>query len=47
MVRSDNGREYFAKNLNKSFEEKGIIHQSSYVDTPPQNGIGKEKIDIS
>lgn len=43
MVRSDNGREYFSKTLNNFFAEKGIIHQSSCIDTPPQNGIAERK----
>ena len=43
MIRSSNGHEYFAQVLSKFFEEKGIIHQSSCTDTPPQNGIAERK----
>ncbi|CAH9126355.1 unnamed protein product [Cuscuta epithymum] len=43
MVRSDNGREYFSTNLNHFFAEKGIIHQSSCINTPAQNGIAERK----
>ncbi|CAH9070987.1 unnamed protein product [Cuscuta europaea] len=43
IVRSDNGLEYFSKKLNTFFAEKGIIHQSSCVNTPAQNGIAERK----
>ncbi|CAH9080868.1 unnamed protein product [Cuscuta epithymum] len=43
MVRSDNGREYFSQTLNSFFAEKGIIHQSSCINTPAQNGIAERK----
>jgi len=38
--RSDNGPEF---NLISFFEEKGIIHQTSYVETPQQNGVIERK----
>lgn len=43
LFRSDNGREYFNKHLSKFFLENDIIHQSSSVDTPQQNGVAKQK----
>ena len=43
MLRSDNGREYFSKSLQNFFAEKGVIHQSSCIDTPAQNGIAERK----
>ena len=43
VFRSDNGREYFNKHLSKFFLENGIIHQSSCVDTPQQNGVAERK----
>jgi transposase InsO family protein len=43
ILRSDNGTEYFNKVLKSFFQEKGISHQSSYRDTPQQNGIAKRK----
>ena len=43
IVRSDNGKEYLNKILGKFFLEKGIVHQSSYKDTPQQNGITERK----
>ena len=44
ILRSDNGREYF-KNVTGQFFflEKGIVHQSSCVDTPIQNGLVERK----
>ena len=43
ILRTDNGREYFNKILGPFLIEKGIIHHSSYVDTPQQNGIAERK----
>ena len=34
VLRSDNGREYFKKELSAYFHAYGIIHQTSCVDTP-------------
>lgn len=39
----DNGKEYFNEYLGNFFEEKGILHQSTYRDTPQQNGIAERK----
>lgn len=35
-VRSDNGKEFMC--LEEFFQDKGIVHQTSCVDTPQQNG---------
>ena len=43
ILRSDNGQEYFKNALAQIFLEKGIIHQSSCIDTPQQNGLVKRK----
>jgi len=43
ILRTDNGREYFNKIMGDFLNEKGIIHQSSCVDTPQQNGIAERK----
>lgn len=43
VLKSDNAREYFEASLGDYFENQGIIHQSSCVDTPQQNGIAERK----
>ena len=43
ILRSDNGQEYFKNVLGQFFLEKGIVHQSSCIDTPQQNGSAKRK----
>ena len=43
ILRTDNGREYFNKILGEFLIEKGVIHQSSFVYTPQQNGIAERK----
>jgi len=40
---SDNAREYFNQVLSPYFQKEGIIHESSCVNTPQQNGIAKRK----
>ena len=40
---TDNGTEYFNSILRPYFNEHGIIHQSSCIATPQQNGISKRK----
>ena len=44
IMRIDNAREYFCGEVNKYMEDKGIIHQSSCVNTPQQNGLVERKI---
>lgn len=39
--RADNGREYCYKDLKVYFEEKGIKHEKSNVETPQMNGIAE------
>lgn len=42
VLRIDNGR-FFHSNLGSYLSEHGIIHQSSCVDTPQQNGMAERK----
>ena len=44
LFRSDNAKEYFYGEVNKYMEQNGIIHQSSCVNTPQQNGVAERKI---
>ena len=44
ILRSDNAKEYFCREVNNYMEENGIIHQSSCVSTPQQNGVAERKI---
>ena len=39
ILRSDNAKEYFSKPFNSYMSQNGILHQSSCVDTPPQNSV--------
>jgi hypothetical protein len=43
VVRSDNGGEYFKRELTDFFHSKGIIHQTSCPETPQQNGVAERK----
>ena len=43
IFRFDNAWEYFNSNLGGYFVNQGIIHQSSCIDTPQQNGVAKQK----
>ncbi|CAH9105932.1 unnamed protein product, partial [Cuscuta epithymum] len=43
VLRTDNGKEYFNKILGNFLIQQGIIHHSSCVDTPQQNGIAERK----
>jgi len=43
ILRIDNGTEYFNHSLGPYLQNKGIIHQSSCVRTPQQNGIAEWK----
>jgi len=43
ILRIDNGREFFNSSLGSYLSTEGIIHQSSWVDTPQQNGIVERK----
>ncbi|XP_075087880.1 uncharacterized protein LOC142169851 [Nicotiana tabacum] len=43
VFRSDNGIEFFNSFYKALFSNAGIIHQSSYVHTPPQNRVVERK----
>ena len=42
--RSDNAKDYFNQTLSSFFNTHGIIHESSCVHTPQQNGVTERKI---
>lgn len=39
--RSDNARDYLNQTLTPFFQKAGIIHESSCVNTPQQNGVAE------
>ena len=43
IIRSDNGLEFKNKSALDFYKEKGILHQTSCVDTPQQNGVVERK----
>ena len=43
ILRTDNGTKYFNHTLGPFLQENGILHQSSCVDTPQQNGVAERK----
>ena len=43
IFRTDNAKEYFKHILGDYLQSQDIIHQSSCVDTPQQNGVAKRK----
>jgi hypothetical protein len=43
LIRTDNGTEYVNKTFGSFLSEKGILHQTSCPDTPPQNGVAERK----
>jgi len=43
VVRSDNGQEFCDHSAIAFYTKKGIVHQTSCVDTPQQNGIVERK----
>uniref|UniRef100_A0A8R7PEX6 Integrase catalytic domain-containing protein n=1 Tax=Triticum urartu TaxID=4572 RepID=A0A8R7PEX6_TRIUA len=43
VIRSDNGTEYVNKVFGTFLPEHGILHQTSCLDTPPQNGVAERK----
>lgn len=47
-LRSDNAKEYFSTSFSSFMRQHGIIHESSCVDTPQQNGVPElnARIDI-
>lgn len=42
-MRSDNARDYFNQFLTPYLQKEGIIHESSCVTTPQQNGVAERK----
>ena len=44
LFRSDNARDFFNADLDGFFAEKGILHESSCVATPEQNGMAERRI---
>lgn len=43
ILRSDNAKEYLSKYFRNYMVQHGIIHQTSCVDTPSQNGVDERK----
>ena len=43
IIRTDNGTEYFNSVLNQFLSTNGLLHHSSCVDSPQQNGISERK----
>ena len=43
VIRSDNGREYFKTELIKFMNSKGILHQTTCLYSPQQNGVAERK----
>ena len=43
VLRSDNNTKYIYKTFQSYFIDHGILHQTSCVDTPNQNGVAKQK----
>ena len=46
IIRSDNGKEYDNSGLSHYLTSNGIIHQTSCVNTPQQNGVVEKRIAI-
>jgi len=43
IIRSDNGNEFTSRPMRLFYKERGIVHQTSCVDTPQQNGRVERK----
>jgi len=43
ILRSDNAKEYMSESFQSYMRQHGILHQSSCVDTPSQNGVAERK----
>ena len=43
VIRSDNGTEFVNQELQLFFKENGILHETSCVGTPQQNGVAERK----
>lgn len=46
ILYTNNGTKYFNEHLWNFLREKDIYHQSTYIDTPQQNGINERKKNI-
>ena len=46
ILRNDNAKKYLSKPFQSFMLQHGIIHQTSCVDTPSQNGIAERNNDI-
>ena len=42
-LRSDNAKEYLSESFQSFMFQHGILYQTSYIDTPSQNGVAKRK----
>lgn len=42
--RTDNARDYFNNHLHQFFQQEGIVHKSSCIDTPQQNRATEQKM---
>lgn len=43
VFRSDNGTEYVNKKNSEFFKQKGILHQTTCINAPEQNGVSERK----
>ena len=43
VLKNDNARDFFNSTLGPFLLSNGIVHQSTCVDTPQQNGVAKRK----
>lgn len=43
VLKTDNGKEFFHSYLGNYLRDQGIIHLSSCIDTPQQNGVAERK----
>jgi transposase InsO family protein len=43
IICSNNGGEYMSGDFRMFFREQGILHQTTCVDTPQQNGVFEQK----
>jgi transposase InsO family protein len=43
VFRSDNGTEYVNKSFSELFKSKGILNQTTCINTPEQNGVSERK----
>jgi hypothetical protein len=46
VIETNNDIEYLNTIFGAFLSEQGILHQTSCLDTPPQNGVAEQKIDM-